>query len=641
MAGVPEFRKSQGVVPFGVGSIVDFPDESLMPAGLDVWPSELAGDASVRSAIIEATRIIDQRLQRRLTAEVKRKINFFLSPTEAPDKPSSNIPRTLDFSKNLMPFVRFPTWHFCPRCRTLWQVPWNTPTNPYSPPHGELKCHSQIRLNKGSASVCGRLPDYRKPRLIPVRFVVACRQGHISDFPWQQWAHMHSTNCGAGSGKIFLVSTGASGLAGLKVVCSLCRSENTLSSAYKGNAFDRIWTNGCPGDRPWLGPAGQETGCPETPQTIQRGASNAYFAKTSSSILIPPYSERLRQVLDLPDLWAEIMAVPLVDGKLPRQFIDLKAKRHGLDCETFYEAVTEKYEHGSKSEQKSETEEEYRAAEYEAFLRNRPPLEDRIDFDNVVQPLDRYTSGFQECFDHIVLLPKLRETRVLTGFSRVEPPEVTQSEAALSVNPKPWFPAMEVRGEGIFLVLSQKRLRHWQQNQVKYDARASAMHKRLEGHLGASRHAPPVPSALVLVHTFAHLLIRQFVFDCGYDSSALRERLYVSREGNAGMVGLLIYTSSGDAEGTLGGLVRQGTCGRLEQTVFAAIENARFCSTDPLCSESEGQGVFGLNLAACHACTLLPETACEFGNTLLDRVAVVGTHEEPELGFFHDIERIV
>ena len=128
-------------------------------------------------------------------------------------------------------------------------------------------------------------------------------------------------------------------------------------------------------------------------------------------------------------------------------------------------------------------------------------------------------------------------------------------------------------------------------------------------------------------------------FECGYDSSSLRERLYVSSGEETEMHGLLIYTASGDSEGTLGGLVRQGEPGRLDNTLKAAIENASICSSDPLCIESQGQGTSSLNLAACHACGLLPETSCEEGNLLLDRGLVIGTPDDEGLGYFSMVIR--
>ena len=143
----------------------------------------------------------------------------------------------------------------------------------------------------------------------------------------------------------------------------------------------------------------------------------------------------------------------------------------------------------------------------------------------------------------------------------------------------------------------------------------------------------PITPRFVLLHTFAHLLINQLVQDCGYGSASLRERIY-SADGDSPMAGILIFTAAGDSEGTMGGLVRMGQSDRLEEVIRRALEKARWCSTDPVCIESKGQGPDNCNLAACHSCALLPETSCEEQNRLLDRGVVIGTIEKPGLGFF-------
>ena len=137
-----------------------------------------------------------------------------------------------------------------------------------------------------------------------------------------------------------------------------------------------------------------------------------------------------------------------------------------------------------------------------------------------------------------------------------------------------------------------------------------------------------------MIHTLSHLVIRQLAFECGYDSSSIRERIYSSNHPETPMSGLLLYTASGDSEGTLGGLVRQGEPRNLDDTVKEALANASICSSDPLCIESQGQGTFSLNLAACHTCGLLPETSCEEGNLLLDRVLAIGTPSNADIGYF-------
>ncbi len=130
-------------------------------------------------------------------------------------------------------------------------------------------------------------------------------------------------------------------------------------------------------------------------------------------------------------------------------------------------------------------------------------------------------------------------------------------------------------------------------------------------------------------------MIGQLRFDCGYGSASLRERIYCDEgESDEPMNGVLIYTASGDSEGTLGGLVRQGEPDRLNAIIDRAMRRARWCSSDPVCIESEGQGSDNANLAACHGCMLLPETSCEVGNRLLDRGLLVGTPEDRDMGFF-------
>jgi hypothetical protein len=378
------------------------------------------------------------------------------------------------------------------------------------------------------------------------------------------------------------------------------------------------------------------------PQTIQRGASNAYFAKVVSSILIPPYSARIQQTLDRPDVWSEIEAIPWVEGKLYEPLLRTKAQNLGLDADAFIQAVLERLRtlesdfHSTTDEILSE--ERYRHDEYGAYTGPRPPKQERHDFDTENLSISAYPDWFGKLFEKVVLVKKLRETRVLTGFSRLVPVEAIEgSPAALSLRPKHWLPGFSVRGEGIFLQLSGDALRRWS-TRAEILRRVGVLQARLDKlHTQRGLTQRIITPQLVLIHTFSHLLIRQLAFECGYDTSSIRERIYTSSNTGAPMSGLLLYTASGDAEGTLGGLVRQGEPGNLDSTIRAALLNASICSSDPLCVESEGQGTYGLNLAACHACGLLPETSCEEGNLLLDRVLVLGTPDNLDIGHFSEI----
>lgn len=622
----PEFRTSQGVVPFGVGSVIDFTDESLMTAGLDAWPHDQA-DPAARSEILKSTQVVDGRLARRLSVELGRPIDYFLSPTEAPEVPQRTGPR---LDRAPMPFVRFPNWHFCPRCRQLKHIPWNTPSRAEA-----LRCSNPGRRAAGEAKPCSELPVKRRPRMSPVRFVAACDAGHIMDFPWNDWAHSgNRAACTPEAAQLYLYSTTAAGLAGVVVKCTTCNSSRSMAGAFQRDVLQTVFGARCPGERPWLGPEGVQQCTGHIPQTIQRGASNSYFAKLTSSILIPPYSAKVQQVLDRPDIWDEITSFT-VDGAPHLPFLKTKARNLGLDEESFIRAVFERLNVDPAAATPTDTDEaRYRFDEYRAYTGPRPPEMERHDFDTKARDVHAYEPWFAEAFEAIVLVRRLRETRVLTGFSRLVPPDTAEALADLSITPKRWLPGFSVRGEGIFLQFSRERIAAWS---LRPDVatRVADLQAQLDRIArDRNRSTRSISPAHLLIHSFAHLLIRQLSFECGYDSSSLRERLYVSDAENHRMAGLLVYTASGDSEGTLGGLVRQGEPGRLDATIRAALANAAICSSDPLCIESRGQGINALNRAACHACALLPETSCEEGNLLLDRVVAIGTPDDQSTGYF-------
>jgi hypothetical protein len=198
-----------------------------------------------------------------------------------------------------------------------------------------------------------------------------------------------------------------------------------------------------------------------------------------------------------------------------------------------------------------------------------------------------------------------------------------------------WLPAIVVRGEGIFIEFDASAIAQWQESGEPARRLAGLVHqynlKRSERQLPARNISPK----FVVLHTLAHVRIRQLSFDCGFGSASLRERIYCeTTAGSDPMQGVLIYTASGDSEGTMGGLVRQGEPGRLEETFSTGLSTAGWCSSDPVCIESTGQGADNANLAACHGCVLLSETSCEEGNRLLDRAMLVGALGDPRVGFF-------
>jgi hypothetical protein len=253
---------------------------------------------------------------------------------------------------------------------------------------------------------------------------------------------------------------------------------------------------------------------------------------------------------------------------------------------------------------------------------------------------------FDTEFDFAVVAERLREVNALIGFTRVEPPEEAKEGGAPPpraplANGKPdWIPATEVRGEGIFLRFNSERLAQWLlRPSVK--TREAAM---LEGHkafrtarklLPADENFPGI--LYVLLHTFAHVLIRELAIECGYSAASVRERIYASEYGDPpDMAGVLVYTAAPDSDGTLGGLAQLGQPDQLGALIRHALDRARICASDPLCAEHVPNHDRSLHGAACHACSFVAETSCEIGNRYLDRSLLVSTLAGADLSFFNE-----
>jgi hypothetical protein len=581
----------------------------LMSAGLDVWPDKpLCG-------------INDDRLANRIG------VKYFRAPPPAPRDGQVG---------DYLPFVRFPLWHFCPRCRALEPHGWNEPRPPRC--SSDLGVRFKPKPGRKLSVACSKLPEKKRWRMVPVRFVIACENGHIDDFPWIEWAHRKEgqqldevTACA--TPKLRLNYGRFSGLGGLKVACESCGAVRSMSGSAGPNSLKGQM---CEGNRPWLGEGGREE-CTKQPRMLQRGATNLYFPKVASAILIPPFSDPLRKFVDDSHHWSFLSGDPTDDGQPNPMRVENFAMIHRLPVDRLMEVVKQKMA-GLQSENTNISEEEFRHAEYTALSERSDDAES--EFVTVPQDIGSYEPFVQNFLDNIVLVEKLAETRALTGFSRINPPPYREfsrdDQLQLSLKWRPWLPAIRVYGEAIFLRIKNSAIEQWSTPDVvaRYDGILET-HLRIYTKLGRTpRNFPP---RFFMLHTLAHILIRRLSYECGYGSSSLRERLYCWDEPGKEMTGILIYTAAGDSEGTMGGLVQQGKPGRLESLFAGAIHDARWCSTDPLCIESRGQGIDSLNRAACHACALLPETSCEEGNRFLDRAALIGTPDNRSLGFFNRI----
>jgi hypothetical protein len=264
--------------------------------------------------------------------------------------------------------------------------------------------------------------------------------------------------------------------------------------------------------------------------------------------------------------------------------------------------------------------------EYRALIGSTPEVDREQEFVCVTGSVPQVLRPW---IAKVMLVTRLREVRALQSFTRIHPPGGDSSGTQpLSESRLNWLPAVEVNGEGVFFEIDEDALRRWEMN-PQVGERISAIDARYQRTNRRDLDRTITPR-FVMVHTLAHAVITQWALNSGYPAASLCERIYVGE----GMSGFLIYTATSDSSGSLGGIIAEAGEEPLSLNFREAIERASWCSGDPLCVESTSSGTDGLNLAACHACALLPEVSCEEMNTLLDRALLVGVPGTPEIGFF-------
>ena len=296
--------------------------------------------------------------------------------------------------------------------------------------------------------------------------------------------------------------------------------------------------------------------------------------------------------------------------------------------------------------------EEYRWQEYSCFSSNS--IINGVDENKGLRFRDiELPNKLTDLFKKIQQIEELKVTNVQLDFTRVKPKErivvngevqeSSNGQNIFSIDSKELFtlPANETLGEGLFFEFSNEQIEKWISENInelenrfgKYlnsipDSNSQGLSSKMKIYNNRYKH--------FLIHSFSHMMMRELEFSCGYPTASLKERLYISTNPEKNMSGVLIYTAEG-SEGSMGGLVSQGEPEKILEIIKRGLERSTTCSSDPLCWESEGQGVFDLNLSACFSCSLVAETACEEMNLGLDRRVLV----DEEFGYFKSIQTAV
>ena len=613
-------------------------------------------------------------------------INDFFNTPEWQDHPIKKLIPTSIASNYLVQATHFPKWFVGKNSKLQTLDIWrsdlgnlvqnnaNVNTNHFAPPRDPSSLRKPNVRRKTDADGNYETVDIYN-ELSQTNLALICENGHLMDIPWSKYINGSNIGndpvnldeisdcCGNPSLKWTENTNKSEGFENVFVECLSCGKKKNLGGI---NSFKCL----CKGHKPWeidlVGGFNQNSIIPYENCSFngRRGemqvslvtANRMYYATGKNSLYIPLQlkpegfeNQDLAKALS----FCEVKFEKRVDKTQEREVyfykkvdIDYLINDAGIDekivSTDFIEQLRSLFlniENLAKNDLKEYDDENYRLYEYKCFTDNLDVNESGLRFNNV-----NLSNNLNSYFTSIKQVSELKLTQVQLSFNRNKPRVAFQDQngnIGYSCNTKRIFegdddkqyvlPAVQNYGEGIFIQFSEESLKS-----LANDARIETMlarnlNKQDQGY-GTWEMLNRCGQKYFIVHSFSHLIMRELEFACGYPTASLKERLYISSEENDFMAGILIYTTDG-SDGSMGGLVSQASEHNIEKLIKNALLRGVDCSSDPLCWESEGQGLFDFNLAACFSCSLTAETACEAMNLGLDRRVLV----DEEFGYFNSI----
>lgn len=569
-----------------------------------------------------------------------------------------------------VPAILFPRWMYSPKDGRLqeleaWKKEWmathNNSLKNFVPP---LDANSKTTYtNKKGEEVDKYIP------LKQMQLVLACPNGHISDIPWDKFlsaSHDPSvvdklyeegfdlfgytdTGCSCGGRHSLEFSENIGHTEGFGYVrCTKCKKKTSLEGILNLRPL-------CSREMPWKRNSTKEaipidsvchsSGKPGVMRVLLTTSPSIYFADAHSGLYIPDtLNEKEQNALTFlntaytnfmssnpsstkKEMWNTSGGDKAIKGAI--QFMA------GI-CLTESEFKNVKNCFLQVSSGSDDKEEEMKFTEYDMFANV-----DDVDSESLKTKTISLPDSLSPYFAKISQIPLLCITKTQLNFFRVQSPAPTRNDnggidypegqklSSLAKDKITVYPAIQEYGEGLFFQFNENALKAWDDT-VSTNDLSKYRYSEKEGDeknnlLSVMLNKYGKPHRFYLLHTFAHSIIKELEFSCGYPSASLAERIYFSDR----MCGVLIYTAEG-SEGSMGGLVWQGKDVLIERTIRRAMNRARHCSSDPICWEHEKET---MNLAACFSCEMISETSCEFRNMGLDRQALV----DDTFGFFRDL----
>ena len=598
-----QIRRSQVITTFGPGALIDLPRQSAIVGGLETWSADLE-------------EIVEPRLTAKLMHMTGVPHPRLYAPPPEPQSPLEK--------KRSVGAWRFPEWF------VVQEGNWDGRNS-----RSRRLVHRKALNTKGRFDTLDDNGRRTGNEVVATRFVRACTRGHVDDIDWYAFVHGGSDSCRS---QLWLDERGTSGDLAEQVVRCECGKQRRV---YEATRWENSPLGYCSGARPWLGRHAREV-CHEPSRLLIRTASNAWFPQVVSVLSLPNRGSEVEQVVEA--LWDRLQIVDDAPGLgFVKKYPEVAARLSPFSDQEVLDAITVRRAGGAGGSRP------IKHAEMDVLLAAPEGYGDDMpvgpDFHARRLPETAWRRSERcDAVEAVVQVHRLREVLALAGFTRLEAvmPDVdgeyddTVERADIAREPQ-WFPAVENRGEGIVVQLRAEAVCEW----LRRDAVMARLDALMAGHQAwaekrGGKHGarPQFPGGpYILLHTVAHLLIQSLALRCGYPAASIRERIFV--DAAAARQALLLYTATPDAEGTLGGLVRQAR--DIEAHLRQALEAGALCSNDPVCAEhvpGDSMEARWLHGAACHGCALIAEPSCEMRNEYLDRALVVPTLHARGAAFF-------
>ena len=668
-AKVGSARPTTLLYTYGPGAIIDLPHFTIMPSGLDDW-ERIWRRRDADPATIHAPRLLEA-VQIMLGHQVRELRRFPWQPSRP------GIRR--DGDDLGVPARVFPQWLRCTGCDLLAPlsrfVNGYHNTHPFRPDQAifeHIDCPGRLARGNGSRRLKNADKRKRKRRspCVPARYLIACPNGHLDEFPYDWWVH-EGTHCVKAFHPELAMTDTSQGVATAFISCRACGARRSMAQAQGEEGRKRLPR--CRGRHPHLGTF-EKDGCEAEPRVMLVGASNLWFAATQSIVDMPRFDpaeikrdrvEILRRGIGS---WRKKIGT---DTDILRMRLEMAGAEAAALCDLsdreLLELLSALDAPGESDDDRLKRRENWDPVDLLVpewnYLLQEPPGDRHEDPASGLAVSPRSLGDVPEGVSRVLAVYRLRKVNAVLGFTRVDDYDrVDDSEARLvplarSGQPS-WVPATEDRGEGIFIQLDEAAVAEWEAKVLAspvWAAHRAAHRRNFERRFSeTAKQVDPddrlAPPRYWLVHTLAHGLIRQMAMSSGYGAASISERLYAwpATERREAAAGMLLTTTASDSDGTLGGLVSLSEPARLAEIIDHTLRAMTRCSSDPICARRIPQDPEDfLHGAACHCCAMVSETSCERANRFLDRRFVVPLSDfelgsamadvtVPDLAFFSD-----